>query len=809
MLKPLIEFMNLRFAFINHTYFFSFYTKAYFLFCFFCFPPSLIAQEAVLKGQVSDEQQKPIALVNLSLEGTTIGTSSNEQGFFEFKIPANRPWVLLVSYAGLQQRYPILLAADSSAYLPIVLKNQELKTVEIKEKRDSLKREEVSLIQIDPSKLKAMPSAFGDFNMILATLGARSNSELSSAYSVRGGSYDENLVYVNDMMVYRPFLMRSGQQEGLSFVNPDLVGSIEFSTGGWQPKYGDKLSSVLDIQYRKPQKLGGTVSLGILNSTASVEGASKDGRLSFIVGLRRKSARYLLASLPVQGQYLPEFLDAQAFVSYKLSSKLSLDLLLSWARNRYLVRPEARQTDFGTFNQRLRLFVAFEGQEQLNYDMLQNALKLTYRLTDNFNTKWIVSYMNSAEREYTEVEGGYRLCEVNSNFGTPGFNDCATIVGIGTNYESLRNRLNAQVIALENRSEWQLSPSHQLSFGFRYTRELINDILDEFRFIDSADFVRVTERQRGEANLSSNRLAVFMQHRWLIDSSQTITYGARLNYWDLNQEWLFSPSLQYSLRLPWQKDMVLRAAVGLYVQPPFYRELRRFDGSLNLQLRAQQAMHYIVGLDYVFQAWGRNFRLLTEAYYKDMFNVVPYDLDNVRLRYYARNDARAYAYGFDARLHGEFIPNTESWFSVSYLKTEEDVGFDEQGYVRRPTDQRLTFGVYFEDHLPQNPTWRMNLNMVWGTGFPFNVPNEPNQRAVFQSPDYRRVDIGFSKYISDIVLGKRNFLQSLWIGADILNLLGVENVISYTWVQDVNLRQYAVPNALSARFLNLRIIGKF
>ncbi len=770
------------------------------------------AQKATLQGTITDEDNTPLDLATVLIEGTQQGTTTNTQGKYTLEIPADQSVTLVFRFTGYQtKKIAVTLTPNEVKQLDVRLEGGTLDEVEIRGREDSLKRDEVSLIKIDPKKVAAMPSAFGDFNMILATLGARSNSELSSTYSVRGGNYNENLVYVNDIVVYRPFLVRAGEQEGLSFVNPNLVSSVEFSTGGWRPEYGDKLSSVLNIQYKEPTEFSGSVCLGILNNMAHVEGTALNNKMSYVVGARRKSARYLLGTLPVEGEYLPQFIDIQSYLNFKLSSKTDIGLLTSYASNEYLVNPENRETSFGTLARRLRLFVAYIGQEQLNYTTTQNGLKLTHRFSDRFTTKLITSYMQTTEREYADVEGGYRLCEVNNAFGTPGFNECATTIGIGTNYTYQRNKLDATIWAAENRSEWRVGSRHIIGFGGRYTNERIEDVLDEYSFLDSADFVTITERINSENSLHTHRFAAYAQHQFFIDSLQTLTYGVRIGYWSLNQELWVSPMVQYAIRPRWKKDIVLRAAVGVYHQPPFYRELRNFQGEVNEDLKAQRAIHYIAGMDYVFKWYGnRNFRLVTEAYYKDLDNVVPYDVDNVRLRYYANNNAVAYVWGVDARLHGEFIRGTESWISVGVLQTKEDVLGDEQGFIRRPTDQRLNVGVYFEDHLPSNPTWRMNLNLLWATNLPFSVPNEPEFRSAFSGRDYRRVDIGFSKFIDNVRLGGgKTLLESLWIGLDVLNLLGVENVISYTWIQDVTDQQYAVPNALSARFLNLRLIAKF
>jgi len=768
------------------------------------------AQKATIRGKITDETQKPIDFAVVFVPAHNLATSTNAQGFYELQVPAEKDILVKINYLAKTKDTTLFLKANSIVELNFVFRTTEIEAISvIAKKEDSLRRMEVSMVRLDAKLLEQMPSAFGDFNKILATLaGVVSNNELSSTYSVRGGSFDENLVYVNDIMIYRPFLIRAGQQEGLSFINPNLVSQVGFSSGGWQAQYGDKLSSVLTVNYREPIRNGGSLTLGILNNQTHAEGISQDGKFTYLLGLRRKSSRYLLQTLPVRGQYLPQFFDFQSYFTYKLSPKWSAAVLLSFARNRYFVEPESQQSTFGTVNRVLRLFVNFEGQEKMDYDISQNSFKLTYQPNEKFISHWIGSQIFTTEREYSEVEATYRLCEVNPAFGTQGFNECVTTIGTGTDYLYLRNRFKAQIFALENRSTYQYNSKNRFDFGLRYTYENIDDRLAEYNFIDSTGFVQVGYRNFQDNRLLSSRLACYAQHQIVLDTLQTLTYGFRATFWSINQEFLLSPTLQYAYKK--SENSIWKAALGLYQQPPFYRELRDFAGNLNKNVKAQKSLHFIVGNDYTFKAAGnRNFRITNELYYKHLWDVIAYDVDNVRLRYYANNAARAYAYGWDMRISGEFIKGTESWLSMSLMQTKEDVSFDNKGYIRRPTDQRFTLGIYLEDYLPNNPTWRMNLNLVWGSGLPFNVPNNPDLRNVFQGKAFRRVDVGFSKFIDKVRFGGKEVLQSLWIGADILNLFAINNIISYSWISDLDNRRYAVPNALSARFLNLRMIAKW
>lgn len=781
-----------------------------FVFLFLFINNFVLAQKIILKGKITDEYQKPLEFAQVSVPAYQIGVYTDTQGNFSLEVPSSDKAIFLkVNYLSYQKD-TLISPQYLRAYLSISLKVSDIEGIRVIAKRkDSLGRMETSLVKLDAKKLEAMPSAFGDFNKILATLaGVVSNNELSSTYSVRGGNYDENLVYVNDIQIYRPFLIRAGQQEGLSFINPNLADEVSFSSGAWQAKYGDKLSSVLNVSYREPSKNAGSISLGILNNQAHLEGLSNNKKFSYLVGFRRKSSAYLLNTLPVKGQYLPRFMDLQGYFSYEFSPKITLGLLVSQAQNRYLVAPEEQETTFGTVNRVLRLFVDFEGQEKMDYNMSQNALKLSLKPNEYFTSHFIFSQVFTTEREYSDVEGSYRLCEVNPNFGTQGFNECVTTIGSGSEYIYLRNKFEAKIFALENRSIYAPNDKNAFEFGLRYSYENIADELKEYSFLDSAGFVNINYRNFADNSLISHRFSGYVQHQLKKDSTHSFVYGFRVGYWDTNQEWLISPTLQYAFRS--KKNVIWKLGAGLYQQMPFYRELRDFEGKINKDLKAQKSFHLVLGNDMEFKAFGdRNFRWVNELYYKYLWDVVAYDVDNVRLRYYANNQALAYSWGWDTRISGEFIKGTESWFSMSLMETKEDVNFDTKTYIRRPTDQRLTLGLYLEDHLPNNPTWRMNLNLVWGTGLPFNVPNNPELRNVFQGKAFRRVDIGFSKFIDKIRWKNKTLLKSLWIGVDILNLLAINNTISYNWITDLQNQRYAIPNTLSTRFLNLRIIAKF
>ncbi|RDV14812.1 TonB-dependent receptor [Pontibacter diazotrophicus] len=798
-------------------------------------PLAVSAQQARITGKVLNPEHQSLELATIAVKGTSLATQTNRSGVFELRVPAQKKLVLLAKYLGyLELEQTVLLQPNETLNLNLVLQpnSHALGTLDVRGKNGDDTREQVSMTKLDPRDIKTLPSAYGDFNKVLVTLpGVTSNNELSSTYSVRGGNYDENLVYVNNIEIYRPFLITAAQQEGLSFVNPDLVENINFSSGGWQPKYGDKLSSVLNIQYKQPKKFAGSVSGGLTGGTVHLESASKNKKVSYLVGARHKNGQYLLQGLQVDGKYNPVFTDAQAYVSIDLSKdslrrgRTTIGILGSYARNDFTVEPESQVTTFGTRQAPLRLSVGFEGQELMDYATYQAGLNLSHRFSDDYVSEVIISAVHSWEREFRDVEAYYRLCDVSTTGNNIG--ECQQELGFGTQYDNARNTLLARIGTAEIRNSWRMSQRSNLQFGAKVSSENISDELAEYGFSDSADFVSQNYFLRSGLDLNTLRYSGYVQHTFELDSLKTITYGLRATYWDYNQELNISPRVQYSFITRHNPDLSFKAALGVYYQPPFYRELRNFAGELNPDIKAQRAVHAIVGSDYLFQSWGRDFKLTAEAYYKWMTNVIPYDIDNVRLRYYARNNAKAYAAGFDVRVNGEFIPGAESWLSLGLMTTKENVLGDslsiynaqgevterqEQGYLRRPTDQLVNVGVFFQDHLPDNPTIRMYLNLVYGSGLPFGPPRRPEYRNAFDGKAYKRVDIGFSKLIvleSELVERKAVSLESLWIGLEVLNLIDAKNRVSYTYVSDVNGLTYAIPNFLTGRRLNLRFVAKF
>ena len=774
---------------------------------------SLYAQQGIIEGSIVDENGDPVPAVNILIKSDrSIGTISNASGYFLLELPVGT-YDLIFSHVQYGAYELSDIPTGVSDFI-VTLKPQatQLDDVQVEGQRE---RDAIDpATRIDPKSAQNLPSAFGDFSKVLLTLpGVAGNNELSSAYNVRGGNFDENLVYVNDIPVYRPFLANAGRQEGLSFVNPDLVGDISFYAGGWEPKYGDKLSSSLNIDYKEPESLEGQINFGLLGGTAYIGNRVND-KIQYLFGARHRDSRYLLNTLETDGQYLPSYTDAQAFLTFDLSGKSSeqinrtkLNWLMAYGRNRYLTLPESQTTEFGSVSQNLRVQTAFVGREQLDYDTYQSGFNLSHRWSNRFLSRWIVSGVYTSERENYNVEGAYRICDVDNNPGSNSFNECVVVRGIGTNFNYGRNRLEAQIYNTEWRNEYLLSDWSVLEAGVGFNRNIIEDELNEYSFLDSAGFVNVNESIFNDLDITTNTITAYLQATiFSKDSMHAVNAGGRVNHMDYNGELLISPRLIYRFKPKWERETSFRLSIGKYSQPPFYRELRDQSGNIRSDIEAQQSLHIIGAMERVLSWWNRPFLFSTEVYYKTLDNVIAYDIDNVRLRYFANNDASARAYGFDFRINGEFIPGTQSWFSLGILNTQEDIAEDDKGFIRRPTDQRINLAFYFEDHLPNDPSMRVYVNSVFGSGFPLGPPNEINARNIFSGDEYYRIDIGLSKSFQ---LSNHKYLKILWLRAEVLNVLGADNTLSYSWIQDVTGAQLAIPNSLSARFLNFRISADF
>ncbi|OUV76123.1 MAG: hypothetical protein CBC83_01170 [Flavobacteriales bacterium TMED123] len=807
---------------------------------FFLFPHLLFSQTLI--GVVTDEKNLPIEAVNVSVTGKQIGTSTNEKGAYLLQLKANRSYLISFTFIGYETvkiRIPMLKKGQEYVLNQQLITKSFIKNEIIVEDKQNRKK---TLTRIKPKHATVIPNSSGGVEALLKTLpGVSSANELSSQYSVRGGNFDENLVYVNGIEVYRPFLVRSGQQEGLSFINPDMVGSILFSAGGFEAKYGDKMSSVLDIKYKKPKKFGASLNMSLLGGSAHFEGSSKNNRFSFMTGIRRKTTQYILSSLDTEAEYKPKFTDIQTFVKYDISSDWDISFLGNISNNTYRMVPQKRDTEFGTLNEALKLTIFLDGQEVDEYNTFFGALSSSYHPNEKLDLKFTASAFSTFEQENFDIRGQYWLYQLDNSLGSESFGDVKFDRGIGTYINHARNSLNASVMNFQHSGKYNTKDA-ELAWGLRMQKEEIEDKISEWNLIDSSGFtlphtpdsvgytnpnlqppivVSVNDLLKTQINLSSYRNSGYMQFTKDIGNF-SLTSGVRGNYWTFNEEFILSPRLTLAYIPNWEKDVVFKGASGVYYQSAFYKELRDFDGRINRDIKAQKSTHFILGADYLFYAWGRPFKWVSELYYKQLENLIPYKVDNVRIRYLPFETSNGYASGIDMKINGEFVPGIESWASLSFMKTEEDIVGDyytdengnrqEAGYIPRPTDQRVNFTLYFQDYIPKNPSYKMHLNLVYGTGLTFGPPKSEKHQDILRIPAYRRVDIGFSKELIKEGEKKSSFFRhfnAIWLSFEVFNLLQINNTVSYLWVSDVTGRQYAVPNYLTARQINAKLILSF
>ncbi|REE25524.1 outer membrane receptor protein involved in Fe transport [Winogradskyella pacifica] len=803
------------------------------------------SQSAIIRGVILDEGNLPIEGVNITTSNGE-GTSTNNNGFYELKIPFGVEVTVIfthVSHKRVEQKFD-LKNGQEIEYNPVMLiEVEQIATVII---NTNTRQSVDGVTSISPQMIRTIKGAQPGVENILKTLpGVNISNELSTQYSVRGGNFDENLVYVNEIEVYRPFLIRSGNQEGLSFVNTDMVHNVDFSAGGFQAKYGDKLSSVLDITYRNPVDFGIRADLSLLGGSLTAETVSKDGKFSGIAGVRYRDNSLLLNSLETEGNVEPVFADAQTYLTYRFSSKFHLNFLGNISSNKYNFQPENRQTNFGTLQDPVALLVFYDGQEKDQYQTYFGAFKANYFASDDLTLKLVASAYHTTEQEYFDILAQYRLGEVNTNIGDENLGDVEFSEGIGSQLTHARNDLDAFIVNAEHRGDYKIDDESTVEWSVKYTNEDIRDRLVEYEVIDSAGFsirppifsqtnpqpytpfsgpLVAFEDTRATNRIQINRFQAFVQYSKRTDwNGNEVFYnaGVRTHTWNVSGDGItdnktqtvISPRGQFAIKPSWEKDMLFRVAAGLYYQPPFYRELRDSEGVVNPNVKAQKSFHVVLGNEYSFEIWDRPFKLVTEAYYKGMTDVNPYTLENVRIRYSADNNAEAYAYGLDLRLNGEFVPGTESWFSFGYLKTEENI--DDRGYIARPTDQRLKFGALFQDYVPNMPDLKMYLNLVYNTGVPGGSPSYADPyNYQLRLRDYRRADLG----ISYQVVNPEKTYNSKWkesfrelsIGFEIYNMFNNQNSITNTWVRDVySKQQYAIPNYLTPRVFNVRLSARF
>ncbi len=799
-------------------------------------------EQATVFGRVANTDNVGLAGINVYLPNTATGTTTNRNGKYELEVPANKALILVFSAIDYEKKTETIKLSPGERHQINKTLKLSYKAIEEVEIIDNSRRTE-SIIRVNPKLAEKVPDASGDaISALIKTLpGVSTKSELSSQYSVRGGNFDENLVYVNDIEVFRPFLVRAGQQEGMSFINSDMVSSILFSAGGFSAKYGDKMSSVLDIKYKKPVEFGGSVSLGFLGASAHLQGRSKNKKFTHISGFRYKSNQYLLNTLETQGDYKPAFSDFQTYMTYDLSNKLELSFLGNYAQNKFEFVPEDRRTDFGTVQDAVSLYMDFEGREVDRYTTITSALAAEYRPNRNLKLKFIASAYRNLEQETFDIESYYWLNQLDKQLGSETFGDSIMNLGYGRYLNHARNYLDIWVANFSHKGQF-INDKNKWEWGIKYQYEMVSDDLNEWLMLDSAGYslpapgsdrsleagkVSLHETLRANHSLNSSRFTSYLQDTRefaTYNAKWSFTAGVRTHYWDYNNQFVVSPRFRISLQPYWEKDMLFRFSSGIYYQPPFYKELRDSKGKLYKNLKAQRSIHFVLGNDFNFTAWNRPFKFVGEIYYKHLDNLIPYKIDNVRIQYLPDSLAKGYAMGVDLKVNGEFVKGVDSWASVSFLRTRENLYNDGHGYIPRPSDQLLNVGLFFQDYFPGNDTYKMHLTLHFGTGLPHGPPNTGRFVDTLRMRTYRRVDIGFSKVIKstsqNINTGAGLFkpFKSIWISGEIFNLLGVKNIISYDWVTVVPNSsaptlglpaKYAVPNRLTARRFNLRLIIKF
>jgi hypothetical protein len=804
-------------------------------------------KSAVIRGQVLDENESPLSNVSVTILGQQKGIVTNDSGLFRLKVPADKAFALVFTYTGyktVQQNF--LLSEDEEEIISVHI---ELGATELGEVvvSDNRQRREVGLIKPNPKSVINLPSpVMGVEGLIKVFVG--SNNELTSQYNVRGGSYDENLIYVNDFEIFRPYLVRSGQQEGLSFINPMMVRNINFYNGGFQAHYGDKMSSVLDIQYNKPKTFGGSAYVSILEQGAHVEGLELKNRLSYVVGVRNRSNRNLLKSQETQGNYVPSSQDIQALISYQLSNKWQAEALGNVSRTKFTLIPQFQQLTSSVFSPyftaNLGVDIFFEGREQDAYSTGMAGFSATYQANKKLRLKWMASRFENDEKENIDITGAYLFGDRSFDKSEANFGLIVNPLGAGIFQTYARNTLNIVDYNFSHKGNLDKG-RHVFQWGLGYDKTRISDQLNEWEYQDSAGYslpynpnlLQLNKVTRSSANLDINKFNGYIQDNIVSGDSIkafTLQAGLRFNYNDLNQELLLSPRVSASWKPDWKKDIIFKAAAGAYHQPPFYREMRRYDGSLNTAVKAQRSLQAIAGLDYNFYGLRRPLRLSAEAYYKRMTNVVPYDIDNVRIRYFGENRAKAYAAGLEMRLFGEIVKDAESWISLGLMKTKEDLENDfhkvykidslnvptdsslvEGGWLRRPTDRFISFGMFFQDYLATNKNFKVYISTLYGSNLPYNIPGSVKYRNALQIQPYIRMDIGFSALLLDTEKSNRrshspfrNF-ETIWASFEIFNLIDRPNTISYLLIKDFANNTFTMPNRLTPRLVNFKLVARW
>ncbi len=839
--------------------------KKLILFILLLLPSFAFAQKngGVLYGKITDEDGKAVELVNVAVQNTPYGVVSDSRGSYSLTLPADTLINVVFSFIGYEEiRLELMLKPDEKRKHDVQMKVVSTMLPEMTVQDQSIKASTITRIDARETILLPTAGAGGVEDMVKTLAGVSSTNELSSQYNVRGGNFDENLIYVNGIEIYKPFLVGSGQQEGLSFINSRLISNIDFSAGGFSSEYGDKLSSVLDITYKKPTITAGSLTLSLLGAEAHAEGMAFKGKMSYLIGARYKNTQYLLGNMDTKGDYKPNFTDVQGLITYNVSPRFEITALGYYSRNSYLMVPTTRETDFGNLQASYRLKVYFDGQELSKYTTGLGAISLNFSPNEDLNLKLIASAYSAVESETYDIQGQYWIGLLETNPGSEEQGDVIANQGVGTYIEHARNAFYSRVVNLDHKGAYKYR-DNVLKWGLRYQHQLFDDIINEWDMTDSAGYTQphvidsilnpnnpmqtpleLKNVANGHNILYVNNLDGYLQNSWQFENEKgniwVLTAGLRANYWGYAGSVNVSPRAGIAYQPHKHPNMTFRLSGGVYVQPPFYRELRMFDGTLVSKDKAsvQKSYQVVLGHEYKFQAWNRPFILTTELYYKYLKDIIPYEVDNIRIRYYADQKATGYATGLDIKINGEFVKGIESWASMSIMKTAENIQYfiDANGgilsqtqvnngaeYVRdtiisgipRPSDQRINFAIFFQDYLPLIPSFKVNLKLIFGTGLPFGPSESERYQQKNRMTPYRRVDLGFSKQLIGDATSFRNprnplnYIRNCWLSLEVFNLLGVNNVSSYMWVTDIYNIQYAVPNYLTNRQLNLKLIVEF
>ena len=854
---------------------------------------AVLAQTAEINGVIVDETGEGLPNVNILITGEDVFLSelSDTNGRFKISVPVDTDLKIEFSFIGKTKvRKANLKDGEKKTYRIVLPLSTSLGDVNV----DGENRT-VFANELKPKLINKIPSINNDISSVVLYqgLGVSVTSELGSSYNVRGGNFDENLVYVNDIEVYRPFLVRAGQQEGLSFPNPDMINSMQFSSGGFEARYGDKLSSVLDIQYTRPSEFSGSVMASLLGGSLHLEDQSKNELFTYNTGFRYKSNSYVLGSLDTQGDYNPNYIDFQTYLTYRPAkdSPWNFDVLGNYSRNRYNFVPQSRETNIGNINEALRLTIFFDGQERSQFETGFGAISANYIPSYGTLLKFQLSAFKTQESETFDILGQYFLDELERDLGSDGFGDVLQGLGVGSFLEHGRNYLDASVITLNHKGikhfRNEKEDFQKIRWGVRVQRETIDDQLREWVYLDSVGFstpvnpsnqILLNDVIIAQNKVESMRTMAYAQYerggRLTNGADWTTSSGIRANYWTFNNDVVVSPRAVFSYKpnkyklatdsagksKKVYKDILYKFSAGYYYQPPFYREMRRFNGSINETIKAQRSIHVVAGTDYNFKAWDRPFKFKGELFYKRLGRIIPYEIDNVRIRYYADDIAKGYTAGADFLVNGEFIEGIQSWVRVSFLSSKENIENDsftnyintdgdiivpgftfnqeiadsvlvEPGVIRRPTDQAFTFSMFFQDEMPSYPDWKVQLTAFYGTNLPYGPPGNTRADDILKTPPYRRVDVGLSRTLfsqrtldlekaldedsdltddrRDEILGEKHTLKSGFVSLEFFNLLGINNTINYTWIEAVNGRQYAIPNFLTGRRINLKLVLEF